>query len=303
MKKFLICEIVIALFALTGFYYFLSFERPVRMPVRPVTSELEVIASLPSASGPQPEATVEPVTADTVATPPPAEAAEPVAGSVTGAAAGDVPVVVSEKSIPENSGLRPVVQAQTAPAGSQTTAVDNQTLPAAGAKDDLPAPELQPGVEDETSPAPPAEAVIVAGEYVLHNNLRRNLKRLEKLGFVARTEEVVRPTLISRVYLGPFTERRKAQEMISVAREKGDDPFLLIRAGTYRVVVGSFYLQSSVDDWKKLYGTAGLTLKVQKVSVKMPHSLILLDLPRVQQSADTVLARLHDAGFPDAHLR
>ena len=311
MKKFLICEILIALFALTGFYYYLTVERPVRMPERPITSESEIIASLPFSPGSSPLAVSvapEPEKAVTVAEQTVVVAVLPAAGAVSGDAAGDVSDAGVEKSEPVSSvPEKPEIQPSPDPEGTsvenQDAQINGKEAPAPVGKDNLAELETQPEVA-ETSPAPLSEPpVIVAGEYVLHSVFLRNLKRLKSLGFVARTEEVVRPTPIFRVFLGPFRERQEALTMMSAARKKGDDPFLLVRSGAYKVVVGSFYLQSSVDDWKKLYAADGFTIKVQKVSVKMLHFLVLLDGPRVRQDADSILTLLHDAGFSDARLR
>jgi cell division septation protein DedD len=239
-------EIVIALFALTGFYYYLSGSPPVLMPERPIASAPEVLAALPV----------------------------PVPPSVVEEATGVGEQVVTIAVLP--------------PAESVMEAVGEEDI----------------SVPAENSASSPVKPVIIAaGDYVLHIDLLRSQNRLEALNFESRIEVVSRPTPIFRVFLGPFAERRKALAMMAVSREKGDDPFLLIRHGAYNVVIGSFYLQSSVDAWEKLYRAAGFTPKVQKVTIKMPHSLLLLDGPRVQQDADAVLAQLYDAGFPDARLR
>ena len=273
-KKILVGEIIVALLALTGFYYYLSGTPPVRMPEQPIASTPEVLAALPVptavpvAEEAAEEANVAAEQVVTIAVLPPAE-----------------PV-----SVPEADGDA-AIQSETAAA-----------VPAAGTAD-IKEEEISAPAAGEDSAPSQVESVIIAGDYVLHIDLLRSQNRLKALNFATRTEVVFRPTPIFRVFLGPFTERREALAMMAVARDKGDDPFLLIRNGVYNVVIGSFYLQSSVDAWKKLYGTAGFTPKVQQVTIKMPHSLLLLDGPRVQQDADAVLAQLHDADFPDARLR
>jgi len=276
-KKILICEMVIALIVLTGFYYSLADSPPVRMPERPITSVPVVIASL-SAPTSEPRAEMETAIAE-----------------VEAVSVGEQMVTIA---------VLPPIEAVTE-AGADV-AVDSESTTGGAAvagKEDVSEKESASPATVETSVPAPANAVIVAGEYVLHSDLRRNQNRLKALNFKTRTEVVSRLTPISRVFLGPFTERRKALTMMAVTREKGDDPFLLKLDGSYNVVIGSFYLQSSVDDWKKLYCAAGFTPKVQKIIIKMPHSILLLDGVRVQENADTVLLQLHDAGFPDAHLR
>jgi len=276
-KKILICEMVIALIVLTGFYYSLADSPPVRMPERPISSVPEVIASL---SSPTSELKV---------------AVKMAATEVEAVSVGEQMVTIA---------LLPPTEVVTE--SGADVAVDSESTTGGAAvagKEDVSEKESASPATVETSVPAPANAVIVAGEYVLHSDLRRNQNRLKALNFKTRTEVVSRLTPISRVFLGPFTERRKALTMMAVTREKGDDPFLLKLDGSYNVVIGSFYLQSSVDDWKKLYCAAGFTPKVQKIIIKMPHSILLLDGVRVQENADTVLLQLHDAGFPDAHLR
>ena len=89
---------------------------------------------------------------------------------------------------------------------------------------------------------------------------------------------------------------------MAVARKLGDQPFLQKRDSGYVVVVGSFYLESSMIAWENMYHDAGLDPQVQEVNLMIPHTLLLLDGPQVNQDSQAVLARLQASGFPQARL-
>jgi flagellar basal body-associated protein FliL len=330
LKTLLGCEIVIALCALIGLYYFLSFA-PVKMPVKPIASIPQTIAPLPcpSAAGIDSDAEAEKQAAAAGQT-------ETIAGPVnTGVAATAVttePETDVLKLVVKSNGLENSVNPGFRnPEGSAPQKNDLAEAPAkveaansnleAGATRVFSAPAVKsPSGDLSAKPAPlPKTAsvsptgqsaqdpsvcpTVVVGEYILHNNLLRSRARLKALNFVTETEVVKRPTPISRVFIGPFSTRRKALEMMAAARRKGDEPFLLFENGGYKVVVGSFYLQSSVVAWEEMYRAAGFEPKVQKVVIKIPHSVLLLAGPQAHENPDAVLAQLKAAGFPDAHLR
>ena len=90
---------------------------------------------------------------------------------------------------------------------------------------------------------------------------------------------------------------------MAVAREMGDRPFLQKQDTGYTVIIGSFYLEASVEAWKNMYQAAGLDPKVRKESLLIPHTLLLIDGPQVALDPEAVLARVQAAGFPQALLR
>lgn len=108
---------------------------------------------------------------------------------------------------------------------------------------------------------------------------------------------------MSRVFMGPYSDRQEAQKMMAVVRDIGDQPFLYKQDIGYVVVIGSFYLEASVVAWKNKYLSAGLEPKVLKESLLMPHTLLLLDGPRVSRDPEAVLTQVQAAGFTGAHFR
>jgi len=328
-------EIVVVLFSLIGLYYFLSFS-PIRMPAEPIASPLQMIAPLP----PQPElklksgAKVEPPEAGSgtapatmVAVSPPARAqdvSESIVGAETeiapeksGPVSGFDDSVDSEKSDSVDSEMQKsaVVPLEKLSAAAPAAELNDGLAPVtSGSSPASPVAPLtaHPETRPQTALAPPVKSTatsplpprtIVAGEYVLQVDLQQNIDKLEALNFKVKTETVRRPTPMYRVYLGTFSCQKKAQEMMDIVRKKGDDPFLQACSGGYNVVIGSFYLHSSVVAWENMYHASGFEPKVQKVTLEMPHTLLLLDGPAIQNDLDAVLAKLKDAGFPDPHLK
>ena len=308
LENLLRFEIVVLLFALIGFYYFLSFS-PIRMPKEPIASPRASLAPLP----PAPEHSV-PVQENGALQVDDAA----LSGStieVAGRAAKDlesesrldeitvvpaVPaagVVVTEAKPDKTDDELPV------PVGSQK-AVTPQLV-------ELPVPAPLPSAEPVSVPArvlssPGSLAVVKVvevGSYVLQADLQRSRSQLEALGLVVKTEIRKRPTPMSRVFMGPYSDRQKALKMMAVAREMGDRPFLRKQDTGYIVIIGSFYLEASVGAWKDMYLAAGLDPKVRKESLLMPHTLLLIDGPRVALDPEAVLARVQAAGFPQARLR
>ncbi|MCK5916044.1 MAG: SPOR domain-containing protein, partial [Deltaproteobacteria bacterium] len=241
LTMFLRFEIVVVLLALVGFYCFLS-SSSARVPEKPIVSLAELIAPLL----PQPE--VQP------------EIGGPQAENPEAVVVREQSVVIAELS-PEQVVAQNFQPELLSPVLETTEKKDSSSL-----------------IDKSESLPLPARAIVV-GEYVLHDNLLQGQARLKSLNFTVKTEIVQQSTPLSRVFLGPFTGRQKALEMMAVARDKGDEPFLQFQDGSYIVVVGSFYLPENVVTWKKLYRSAGLNPGVQKITVKLPHFLLLLDGP------------------------
>jgi hypothetical protein len=330
-------EIIVVLFSLIGLYYFLSFS-PIRMPSEPIASSPEMIAPPPPQSEPQvePEAEVEKPAAGsetaqvTVAAELPL--AKPLVASVS-VATGEADTSSGEINQARGSGNTEMVaesEPSTLPkreptdlspekvkvptdapvSGSQADSVPATvvsapaSLPAPLVAKPEPRPQTVLAPSEKSTPTPPLPPrTIVAGEYVLRVDFLQNRDKLEALNFKVKTETVRRPTPMYRVYLGTFPQQKKALETMAVVRKKGDDPFLQACSGGYNVVIGSFYLHSSVVAWENMYHASGFEPKVQKVTLEMPHTLLLLDGPAVQSDPDAVLAKLKAAGFPDPHLK
>ncbi len=330
-------EIIVVLFSLIGLYYFLSFS-PIRMPAEPIASAPEMIAPLPPQPEPQVKSgaeverlesgseTAQVTVAAELPLAKPLVASVSVATGETDLPPGETNPVSGLSNVGTVAELGPSVldQRESIDLSTETVKVpadapvsESQVEPLPVTAVSVPASLSTPLVaksesRPQTAPAASKKSAtthilpvrtIVAGEYVLRVDLLQNRDKLEALNFKVKTEIVRRPTPMYRVYLGTFSRRKKAREIMDVVRKKGDEPFLQACSGGYNVVIASFYLHSSVVAWENMYHAAGFEPKVQKVTLVMPHTLLLLDGPAVQQDSDVVLAKLKAAGFPDPHLK
>ena len=301
LENLLRFEIVVLLFALIGFYYFLSFS-PIRMPKEPIVSPRVGLVPLPPASEP-----VLPVQEDGLQ---PTDDTVGLFGSSPEAAVQVITDLDPESQSDETTVVAAVPAAEAALTEAQSgDKMDDKSPVAVGAHKivltkDSKLQSVKPAIQD---PAPPVESavprVIEVGSYVLQTDLQKFFTQLEDLGFVVKTETRKRPTLMSRVFMGPYSDRQEAQKMMIVVRKIGDQPFLYKQDAGYVVVIGSFYLEASVVAWKNRYQAAGLDPKVLQESLPMPHTLLLLDGPRVARDPEAVLAQVQAAGFTGAHLR
>ncbi|MEA3347852.1 MAG: SPOR domain-containing protein [Pseudomonadota bacterium] len=302
-------EIVVLLFALIGFYYFLSFS-PIRMPKEPIVSLQASLAPLP----PIPEVVT--------------LVREEVAPPVDGAEFSDLPVG-AVGSIAEPNSESPVDGVPVTPIGPVVgvALTETESIAKSPLKDDRQKEKVEPSevseplaVEsaalDTSLKVTPAEVpvsvpaaslaearVVEVGSYVLQSDLQKFRSQLEGLGFMVQTETQKRPTPMNRLFLGPYSNQRKVQEMTAVVRKMGDQPFLQTWDSGTVVVIGSFYLQASVVAWENMYHAAGYDPKVRQESLMMPHTWLRLDGPRVVEDPEAALARVQAAGFPQARLK
>ena len=310
LENLLRFEIVVVLFALIGFYYFLSFS-PIRMPKEPIASPRVSLAPLPSASEPAvpvQENGVRQVDHTGLSGSTTEVASQRAKELESGSRLDEITVVPVGAAVTEAQPSDKTDDKSPVPVGSQkvvsSKAIKSQSV-------ESPAPSLLPSTEPVSVPARALSSsaplavvkVVEVGSYVLQVNLQRSRSQLEALGLVVKTETRKCPTPMSRVFLGPYSDRQEAQKMMVVAREMGDQPFLQKQDTGYIVVIGSFYLEASVVAWENMYQAAGLDPKVRKESLLMPHTLLLLDGPRVALDPEAVLARVRAAGFPQARLR
>ncbi len=331
-------EIIVVLFSLIGLYYFLSFS-PIRMPAEPLVSPPQKIAALPPQSEPQVQAGSEtgvgqPAAgsgAGQVTVVAELPAAKPLVASVAVTnvenasqsgesepiAASDPVETVGESGVGAPALAKPKLPQSPPDKISVETPVSeprNQSVSAVSppvSATDLPVP-VTAAPHPHPAPVPPVKksqpltlstSTVVVGDYVLKADVQESLRKLESLDFTVRTETVRRPTPMYRVYLGTFPRHKKALEIMGIVRKKGDDPFLQAVSGGYNVVIGSFYLRSSVVAWENMYHAAGFEPKVQEITLQMPHTLLILDGPEIQSDPNAVLTRLRAAGFPDSHLK
>ncbi len=182
-------------------------------------------------------------------------------------------------------------------APTETVSVEGQTL---SASTPASAPALSP--VPVPAPLPTVDMVLEVGSYVLQSDLQKFRTQLKGSGFVVKTKIVKCLTPMYRVYLGPYPDRQKSRAMMGEARKLGDKPFLQKRESGYAVVIGSFYLKSSVIAWENMYHDAGFDPQVQKVDLMMPHTLLLLDGPQVNPDPQAALVRVQTLGFPEARL-
>ncbi len=300
-------EIVVLLFALIGFYYFLSFS-PIRMPKEPIASPRVSLAPLPPASEPVVSVHEESsrLVDDAELPVSSVEASVPVVKELDSGSRQDGVTVSPEvaeanlsdkkdEKFPAAVGLQKAVS----PKGVKPQSVEAVALD--------PTPLAEPvSVTARTLPASGSSVVsqvVEVGSYLLRSDLQKFRSQLEALGFIVKTETRKCLTPMYRVFLGPYPRLQKAKKMIGVARGLGDKPFLKRQEDGYAVIVGSFYLETSVVTWKNMYNAAGLEPTVKKESLLMPHTLLLLDGPKVAQNPEEVLARVQAAGFTQAFLR
>ena len=311
LENLLRFEIVVLLFGLIGFYYFLSFS-PIRMPKEPIVSPQVKLAPLPPIPVPVvtvPEEEVLPVVkvavVEAVVTGVDSDNRSPTAISNEDSiprkdlASNEEPASQSVEPVEEVS-LPPVEPAQ---ADSSVSVSKSESVPVA-ASDSVPAPSPVPvpvSVPVSTS-LPTVQMAVEVGSYVLQSDVQRFSSQLEELGFVVETESVKRLTPMYKVFLGLYTNRQKAREMMAEARKLGDHPFLRKQGLGYTVVIASFYLESSVIAWENMYHEAGFEPQVQKVDLMVPQTLIMLDGPQVNQDSQAVLDRIQASGFPEARL-
>ncbi len=324
-------EIVVALFALIGLYYFLSFS-PFRMPEEPICSRPLPLAPLPAVAGkavPQkaaPEkaapgksaeenpaallpgrsaAESSPVpAAERVAVTPP----KPLSAAVPAADNGTAPAAPSANAGPAPTAPVPAPPAVAAPVASPPAApapppAASAPAPAAAASPPVPAPAAAPAASREAAAGKPRPVSIIAADCVLPLAVTRAKARLDKLGLAYRVETRVEPTPMYRVYLGPFKSRAAARRMEALSRKMGDEPFLRRRSGGWLVIVSSFYLQSNVVAWENMYAAAGLEPKVMRERLPLKHTLLLVEAGGSRGvDPQTLLARLRAAGFAAARL-
>lgn len=311
LESLLRFEIVVLLLVLIGFYCFLSFS-PIRMPKEPITSPRATLVSLPPIS--------EAITSVHEEVAPPVDDAEfsdmpagavgpiaepnfeaPVDGVLVAPVGPVVGVTLTEPEPIAKSPLEDDVQKQ-----KVVPSEVSEPLPVESAALDT-SPTVTPAEVPVPAPIPVvslAEAKVVeVGSYVLQSDLQKFRSQLEELGFVVQTETLKRPTTMYRVFLGPYSDRQKVQEMTAVVRDMGDQPFLQTRDSGTVVVIGSFYLKASVVVWENRYHAAGYDPKVQKESLMMPHTWLRLDGPRVVEDPEAALALVQAAGFPQARLK
>ena len=323
-------EIVIALFALIGLYYFLSFS-PFRMPRQPIASRPLQLAPLPPASPAAKKIEVEPPTppADSpaVVSPPansPSAAISPPGVKTSTPAAESAVAERDSVALPEVMPAQKPPAARLAEAGSETSAPVSpavsdkasavsvsvatssptpaaKPLPAGPAKK-LPAASVSvPVVPSFPTPLPPpARCLIEVGDYVLPGERERAAARLKELGYKFKSEIRTLPTPMYRVYLGPVKTRSEALKLEQVCRKMGDEPFLSRRPEGWLVIISSFYLQSNVVAWENMYDAAGLRPRVMQEKLPIKHTLFLVEAGGAGEAPEKVLARLREAGFAAA---
>ncbi|MBN2809871.1 MAG: SPOR domain-containing protein [Deltaproteobacteria bacterium] len=306
LENLLRFEIIFVLFALIGVYYFLSFS-PIRMPEVPIASPRVPLALLPAAIE-----TV-PAVPETGASAAPAEAAPAVSGAAAGAAASEsAPGAGLQAGF--GSGVAPL-SAAGAPAltvggqnGDETSPVKaSPDLVQSGLGPDKAssASSIEVSASEPVAPAAVAKvtSVIEVASFVLKPDLQKACSQLEALGFTVKKEPVKLLTPMFRVFLGPYAQLPEAEKMMAVVRKKGDHPFMQRREDGYLVVIGSFYLETSVVAWENMYQAAGLEPKVSKERLLIPQAMLLLDGPQIDADPEAVLAQLQSAGFSGAVLK
>lgn len=331
-------EIVVVLFSLIGLYYFLSFS-PVRMPADPVRSSYQVLgpvsameANLDDADQPvtgsanQAAINKEPAGEDSegdasAAALPEKAVAEVNApgtdappGSLSGSEDGSSRVAETAASealkaqgegqpteADEQLQVAVKVEKEAASAGVVVVeAAENKVLTVESRS----LPSALPVRKTSHSPKPKSKSrrKIEVGAYVLETEVRSAEEKLQTLKLPFTSFRQKRPTPMYRVYLGPFASQSSVEEAMAAARRLGDQPFLRRDGELTQVVIGSFYLQSSVVAWENLYHDAGLNPQVAKETISLPRTVLLVEDQSVLQAADSWLEKLRAAGFPAVRL-
>ncbi|MBN2705661.1 MAG: SPOR domain-containing protein [Deltaproteobacteria bacterium] len=317
LENLLRFEIVAVLFVLIGLYYFLSFS-PVRMPKKPISSSRVPLAALPTTNEGG-EIPLLPVLEGSVAArvdsqvelktqtevEPPAPKTETPEGAVSETRSETASVIAEESGVSVVVGQDPIEAGRSVlpkAGGLEVVAAGTKTppVPSAAPSASTPAPRASLSAAEEV-PARPLQG-IEAGSYVLPELAIKAQAELEKLGLTVKSYKRKYPTPMTRIYLGPFGERRQALRMMAAARKLGDNPFLEMEKGAYLVVVGSFYLQSSVVAWENMYHDAGLNPQVRKEDLLLPHTVLVLDNIQSQDDLPKIFDRIRAAGFNDARL-
>ena len=297
-------EIIVVLFALIGFYYFLSFS-PIRMPKEPIASLPVALALLPPPSEWIPQDQKDsrlPVAASSLAAVDQLSLTSDSDPSFAkNAADAEISSATSESSGLENT---PEMAPDSVPVG-EPQKIEPQAFGLSKPEKEVPLATL-PAETSQPAPAPAIpieEAVVVVGNYVLQTDVEKARSQLASLGLTAKCEVIKLPTPMFRVYLGPFSNRLETQKMMDLARKMGDQPFIHKEKAGNLVIVGSFYLESSVVAWENMYHDAGLSPKVRQESLLIPHTQLFLDGAQLNDNPEAVLARVRAAGFTEANLK
>ncbi|MCD6292729.1 MAG: SPOR domain-containing protein [Deltaproteobacteria bacterium] len=300
LENLLRFEIVVLLFGLIGFYYFLSFS-PIRMPKEPIVSPRVDVAPLPPVIEPIVSAPVDGIVAD--------EGRD--VSSVSDVSAPEVSSLDSSDSAAKSKTVEPAAVPPTSVAPTLVSPVQSvESVQSDSLSEGNPAPVSgaislvvpSPSPIVVPTPSPTVPMLVEAGSYVLRSDLKKSQAQLEDLGFVVKTRVVKRLTPMYRVFLGPYSDRKKLHLIMAAVRKLGDQPFLHEQGSGQVVVIGSFYLESSVIAWENMYRDAGFEPQVQKVDLMMPHTLLLLDGSQMKHNPQAVLARIQALGFSEAHL-
>jgi len=282
LESLLRYEIILALFALIGVYYFLIFS-PVRLPRQTITSPTIELPSIP-ASAKTPDTTIDhtieikPAPSVSVNNQKNHNISEVVLPEPT-----PHPPEVNEPPTP--SAIPPIKEkaAVVTPIEPEPTTTGSNNKAAAGKK----------------------SYVIQAGIFIFPETLKHYQQLLKDHGYASFVTTRKRLLPMHRVFLGPYPNLASAGKIIRTINKNkwGDDPFPYRRGNQFYVNVGSFYYQTTAREKISQYRSRGFTPMVFHEPVNIPHHILLVDGFSFNHYPRSALRSIKQLGIPDAFVR
>ena len=327
LESLLRYEIILALFALIGVYYFLTFS-PVRMPRKAITSSSIELPSPPLATNKNPVAETDKTTeikpAPPVSTPAQknhltstAKLPEPtphspevkVVESGKGKAAAATPIEPEPTAPGTNN--KAAARQKAAPEQQQPSAAKSVGSPAvqasttsapaaAGQKPTMAKPST---VKQLTTGPGKKSYVIQAGIFIFPETLKHCQQILQDHGYTSFVTTRKRLLPMHRVFLGPYPSMKAARAIIKTITKWGDDPFTCRRGNKFYVNIGSFYYQTTAKEKISQYRSRKFTPIVFHEPVNVPHHILLVDGFSFNHYPRNALRSIKQLGITDAFVR
>jgi len=337
LESLLRYEIVLALFALIGVYYFLTFS-PVRMPRQTITSPNIELPSPSPATNKNPVAETDKNT-ETQAAPPASTPAQKNHLTSTTKLPEPTPrhpkVKVVKKESPTPSVIPPIKEKAAAPTPREPEATTAGSNNRAAARQKT-APERQrpsaaksmgsQTVQSSTTTAPatagqePTMArpsttkqlaaghgkksyVIQAGIFIFPETLKHCQQLLQDHGYTSFVTTRKKLLPMYRVFLGPYPSMKAARAIIKTITKWGDDPFPCRRGNKFYVNIGSFYYQTTAREKINQYRSRKFAPIVFHEPVNVPHHILLVNGFSFNHYPRNALRSIKQLGITDAFVR
>lgn len=160
----------------------------------------------------------------------------------------------------------------------------------------------------KTQPAPVKTSArnwtVVAGPYLLEEDLATDLAKVGKLGLNTAVQSGVRrKTAMHRLYMGQFNDRATAQAELEKLNKLTSDGFILDRGGKYAVYAGSYLLGSRAQSEKERMAAAGIALTIGKNDVAIPTKNLIAGTYRDKAAAESAAKKMRNAGLKCVQVR